>query len=142
MGVSRLRALNAPSSGLVPQFPGGSRYIKAGFPKPTAGYRRSQFVDRRNNGPIPHAGVEVGRGVMVMTAPDFHSRRDRGWRRGFPFRHSDWMPEVLGSGYRGVGNIHVQNGMRPPRILVGLLPRQTSTWKPYRYPLNGQPPTS
>lgn len=150
VSVTRLRARNNPSSGFIPEFPGGSRNIDAGYPRPLGS--KAQLPDvmaPRYRDHFRHQGSGLARGGVGMANNDFHSRRDRGWRRGFPLRHSQWVPKVVGqgrraieatgAGYRGVGNIHVQPGMKPPRTLLGLLPRQVSDYKPFRYPLDGGP---
>lgn len=82
-----------------------------------------------------HEGAPT-RGTLTMPNNNFHQRRDRGWRRGWPFRFymitGGDVPYARD--YPGVGNREV--AMRRPRMLQGLLPSQTSTWQPYQYPTN------
>jgi hypothetical protein len=84
---------------------------------------------------LVHEGAPT-RGTLTMGAPNFSQRRDRGWRRGWPFRFymitGGDVPYARD--YPGVGNKTV--AMTRPRMLQGLLPSQTSTWQPYQYPTN------
>lgn len=82
-----------------------------------------------------HEGAPT-RGTNTMGAADFWQRRDRGWRRGWPFRFNmiTGGDVPYARDYPGVGNKTV--AMRRPRMLQGLLPSQTSTWQPYQYPNN------
>lgn len=97
--------------------------------------RPTQHVPKRH-GMLPHQGAPT-RAALTMAAPNFHQRRDRGWRRGWPFRFYNITVPIEGAGYRPIGNRQGTTGMRPPRMLLGLLPNQTSSWQPYQYPLGG-----
>lgn len=141
MALSRRVDLDPPGGGrtvttvLGAPLPASAALFRNAAAPPPAAFqlRPSQHVPKRH-GLLPHHGAQP-RAALTMAGPNFWERRDRGWRRGFPFRHMDIKRGVEGAGYRGVGNIHHPPAMSPPRMLMGLLPSQTSSWQPYQYPL-------
>lgn len=144
MSMARLVALTPPGGGRtmtqvfgVPQPVSGAPFIRRDDRQPAAAGFLSRPTDHtpRQAIRVQHSGAPT-RGGLTMGAPNFWARKDRGWRRGWPFRFYDVVGDSahLRTGPRPVGNPSVT--MNPPRMLRGLLPSQTAQWQPYQYPLD------
>lgn len=142
MSVSRRAQFAPPGGGRVqttvfgpPLRTSSAQIINDASPAPAA----FQLVPENH---VPHRAIMLKhsgsptRAASTMAGNNFWDRRDRGWRRGWPFRFYNITQPITGAGYRGVGNIHQAPAMTPPRMLLGLLPSQTSNWQPYQYNLD------